>query len=128
MGCTSNPTMLYNLNELVQPSENLEYLSGPFSTIDIDKVIKQMPADKAPGPDGFNGMFLKKCWDIIKEDIYALCFDFFNGSLSLEAINFSFITLVPKVHNPTSTNNFRPISLLNCVLKIITKLLADRLQ
>jgi retron-type reverse transcriptase len=87
-----------------------------------------MASDKAPGPDGFNGMFLKKCWDIIKEDIYTLCFDFFNGSLSLEAINFSFITLVPKVHNPTSTNDFRPISLLNCVLKIITKLLADRLQ
>jgi len=46
----------------------------------------------------------------------------------LESINCSFITLVPKVHNPTSTNDFRPISLLNCVLKIIIKLLVDRLQ
>jgi hypothetical protein len=24
-----------------------------------------MPADHAPGPDGFNGMFMKKCWGII---------------------------------------------------------------
>ena len=45
----------------------------------------------------------------------------------MESVNCSFITLVPKVHNPTSTNDFRPISLLNCVLKII-KLLVDRLQ
>jgi len=120
--------MLYNLNELIQPSDDLEHLSRPFSTLDIDKVIKQMLADKAPGPNGFNGLFLKRCWDIIKEDIYTLCFDFFNDTLDLESVNCSFITLVPKVHNPTSANDFRPISLLNCVLKIITKLLADRLQ
>ena len=128
MGCSSNPTMLYNLSELIQPSDDLEHLSRPFSTLDIDKVIKQMLADKAPGPNGFNGLFLKRCWDIIKEDIYTLCFDFFNGTLDLESVNCSFITLVPKVHNPTSANDFRPISLLNRVLKIITKLLADRLQ
>ena len=61
MGCSSNPTMLYNLSELIQPSDDLEHLSRPFSTLDIDKVIKQMPVDKAPGPDGFNGLFPKRC-------------------------------------------------------------------
>jgi retron-type reverse transcriptase len=38
------------------------------------------------------------------------------------------ITLIPKVTTPEGINNYRPITLLNCVLKIITKLLADRLQ
>jgi hypothetical protein len=87
-----------------------------------------MPTDKAPGPDGFNGFFLKSCWEIIKEDFYTLCCDFFNGSLDLQAINNSFITLVPKTNNPVNVNDFRPISLLNYVLKIITKLMANRLQ
>lgn len=128
MGYSSNPTMLFNLEQLVQPRNDLESFSSSFSTLDIDEVIKHMPSDKAPGPDGFNGLFLKKCWNIIKEDIYTLCFDFFNGNLSLEAINNSFITLIPKVHNPTSANDFRPISLLSGVIKIITKLLANRLQ
>jgi hypothetical protein len=113
---------------LVQARNDLESFSRSFSTLDIDEVIKHMPPDKAPGPDGFNGLFLKRCWSIIKEDIYTLCFDFFNGNLSLEAINSSFITLIPKVHNPTSVNDFRPISLLSGVIKIITKLLANRLQ
>ena len=70
MGCSSNPIMLFNLEELVQPRNDLESFSRSFSTLDIDEVIKHMPPDKAPGPDGFNGLFMKKCWNIIKEDIH----------------------------------------------------------
>jgi hypothetical protein len=86
-----------------------------------------MPSDKAPGPNGFNELFIKKCWHIIKEEVYQLCFDFFNEKIDLQAINSSFITLVPKVNNPSKVNDFRPISLINSIFKIITKLLGDRL-
>ena len=103
---------------LVQARDDLDSLSRPFSTLDIDEVIKHMPSDKAPGPNGFKGIFLK---------IYTLCFDFFNRTLNLEANNSSYVTLILKVHNPTSVNDFRYISLLNGVIKIITKLLANRL-
>jgi hypothetical protein len=54
--------------------------------------------------------------------------DFFNGIVDLHVINNSFITLVPKVNSPASVKDFRPITLINCVIKIITKLLRDRLQ
>jgi hypothetical protein len=30
-----------------------------------------MPSDKAPGPDGFTGIFFKECWEIIKFDLTA---------------------------------------------------------
>lgn len=87
-----------------------------------------MPTDKAPGPDGFNGMFMRKCWPIIKHDFYALCDDFFSCTVSLDCINSSFITLVPKSSNPETVSDFHPISLLNINLKLLTKILADRLQ
>jgi hypothetical protein len=57
-----------------------------------------------------------------------LCFDFFSGLVDIQAINNSFITLIPKVNNPSTVNDFRPISLINYVVKIITKLLGNRLQ
>ena len=50
------------------------------------------------------------------------------GAVDLESINTSYITLIPKKEVPMTPNDFRPIPLLNCVLKIITKLLANRLQ
>jgi len=128
MGNSINPEMQYNLDDLVVNHEGLDQISAPFTKEEIDNVVKQMPVDKAPGPDSFNGMFFKKCWHIIREDIYQLCNDFFSGTVSLQAINNSFITLIPKNSNPVTPNDFRPISLLNSVLKLITKLMADMLQ
>jgi len=36
----------------------------------MDFVAKGLPIDKELGPDGYNGFFFKKCWDIITEDVY----------------------------------------------------------
>lgn len=48
-----------------------------------------------------------------------------HGTLS-HSCNSSFITLAPKTKDPISLNEFRPISLVGCLNKIITKLLATR--
>jgi hypothetical protein len=86
------------------------------------------PLDKSPGPDGFNGLFMKKSWEIIKNDLIKLANDFYSGNMNLASINTAYITLIPKVNNPETTNEFRPISLASMPLKFITKLLANRLQ
>jgi hypothetical protein len=72
LGTCSTPTMQFDLEDLIEPTPGLQELSIPFTKEEIDIVVKSMPADKAPGPDGFNGQFLKACWSIIKEDIYQL--------------------------------------------------------
>lgn len=87
-----------------------------------------MPSDWAPGPNGFNGCFLKSCWSTIKENFYNLCDEFYEGNLDITSISEGYITLIPKIASPETANDYRPITLLNCCLKIVTKLLADRLQ
>jgi hypothetical protein len=52
---------------------------------------------------------------------------FYDGNLSMKSINSSYITLISKVENPTTPEDFRPITHLNSALKIITKLLANGL-
>lgn len=95
---------------------------------EIQAVINEMPSNHAPGPDGFNGAFIKRCLSIIKDDILSLCSDFSSGSIDLKSINASLITLIPKKEFPESINDYRTISLPNYSLKILTKLLANRLQ
>jgi hypothetical protein len=89
--------MHFSLKKLVA-SHNLQQPDQPFTQEDIAEEVKHLASDKAPGPDGFNGAFLKKCWSIIKQDIYQLCLDFFNNLGGIQCINNAFITLVPKVN------------------------------
>jgi hypothetical protein len=128
MGVSLQPRMAFDLPTLISLTINLESLAAPILKEEIDRVIKLLPPDKATGPDGFNGLFMKRCWDLIKDDFYNLCRDFFNCEVVLDSLNESFITLVPKSNNPEGVNDFRPISLLNSSIKLLTKILADRLQ
>jgi hypothetical protein len=126
---TSQPTsMVFNLSELIQPANNLSTLELPFSRSEIDQIIRNLPTNKSPDPDGFNTDFVRKCWPVIASDFYELCDKFYEGSICLESINGSYVTLIPKLSLPTSVGDYRPISLLNTSMKILTKLLANRLQ
>jgi hypothetical protein len=77
LGQTEATLMQFDLSTLIQPVQ-LGELDQEFSHNEIDKLIDELPLDKALGPDGFSGMFLKKCWPIIKEDFYALFDDFYH--------------------------------------------------
>jgi hypothetical protein len=127
MGTSVNPQMLYDLNQLME-QHDLQELVAPFTTKEVDAIIKDLPNDKAPGPDGFNGHFFKKGWSLIKYDIYRLCRELYDHRADLSSINYSYITLVPKKTNPEKVSDFRPISLLNSSMKLLTKILSNRLQ
>lgn len=87
--------MKFNLYNIIKKIEGLDQLTTSFTREEIDEVIKEMLADRDPGPDRFTGGFQKNNWPIIKEDLYALCSQFFEDKLNLENINDGFITLIP---------------------------------
>jgi hypothetical protein len=64
----------------------------------------------------------------VKAIFYKLCQDLFDSSVNLEGLNTTFIIMIPKVSNPVTISDYRPISLLNIAIKLITKLLVNRLQ
>jgi hypothetical protein len=65
-----------DLQALGISTHNLAALESPFSEKEVWDIIKQLPSDKALGPDGFTGAFYKACWSIIKQDILNACLQF----------------------------------------------------
>jgi hypothetical protein len=116
--------MYYDLQSLMAPSPTLECLIEPFSKEEIDAIVQSLPADKSPRPDGFNEDFLKRCWPMIANGFYDLCQGFYEGKICMQSINGSHVVFVPKKDNPTRISDYRPISLLNSSVKLLTKILA----
>ncbi|XP_059633867.1 uncharacterized protein LOC132276453 [Cornus florida] len=65
---------------------------------------------KSPSLDRYNSCFFKHSWPIVGQDVTATIRDFFISGKILTEINSSYIALVPKKPNPTSANDFKPIS------------------
>jgi hypothetical protein len=83
---------------------------------------------KSPGPDGFPAHFFQRNWDICGDDLTRIVLRVINGNEIPTKINGTFIVLIPKVQNPVSLNQFRPISLCNVIYKIISKALANQMK
>jgi len=121
LGISSFTAVSFDLASLLSNAVDLTFLANTFSRMEIDPVVKALPSDKSPRPDGFNTYFIKKCWSIICEDFYTLYSAFYFGDTCFQNINGSYMKLVPKKDDASNVVDYRPISLLHCSIKIITR-------
>ena len=99
-----------------------------FTMEEVKAAVWEVDSFKCPGPYGITFGFIKNFWDILKDDVMRFLVEFHrNGRLS-KGINSTFIALIPKVDNPHRLNDFRPISLVGSMYKILAKVLANRLR
>ena len=106
--------------------------SVKLSAIPTDEEIRStlfsLPKNKAPGPDGFSVEFFTSAWDLVGKDVISAVKSFFTTSVLPRQVNATVISLIPKVSGADKLSDFRPISLCNTVYKVISKIIASRLQ
>jgi len=120
-----------NLNLQDFTSINLEeqiWLQRQFEEEEVLKGINLCASDKAPGPDGFPMSFFKEFWSVLKEDILNTMKHFHEFQVFEKSMNATYVALIPKKSGATSLRDFRPISLISGMYKIIAKVLAERLK
>jgi len=99
-----------------------------FTKEEIKEVAWQCEGSKSSGPDEFNFTFIKKSWYTFKQDIVDFVLHFQNMGFFSKGCNASFITLVPKVRDPTKLDHYRSISFVGVIYKIVTKVLSCRIK
>ena len=118
----------FNWGLLHTPDCDLHELDNAITEEEVKSVVFSLPQDKAPGPDGFSGAFFKACWSIIKADIMCAINHFSDLHAShFHWLNSADVALIPKKDGADDITDFRPISLIHFIAKIISKVMSNRL-
>jgi exonuclease III len=120
----NNPIVL---NAKLSGDESLLY-DRPLSIQELDNAVNKSNPNSAGGLDGIGGKFIKQFWAYLRSPLHRYanyCID--KGTLT-QSFDSAGIRLIPKKGDVTQIKNWRPISLLNCIYKIIAKALDNRLK
>lgn len=99
-------------------------LTPLFILKEIDGVMSLCNGYKSLGLDEFNSSFFKRLWNLLRTNV-GIMFDEFYWFVSLpHSVSSLFVTIVPKVKNPTSFVNFIPIPLVGFIYKLVAQVLA----
>jgi hypothetical protein len=98
-----------------------EGLIAPFLGEEIERVVRESDGNKSPGPDCFNFSFLKKFWYLLKDEVTTMFDQFHASEVVPKGFLSYFVALIPKVASPMALKDFRLISLLGSLYKLLLK-------
>ena len=106
-------------------AERLEFL---FSEEEVFVALSDLGKDKTLGPDGFTMTFWLFCWDVVKVEVLGFFSDFHErgGGRFVKSMNATFLVLAPKKEDAKDLKDFRSISLVGSLYKLLAKVLANR--
>lgn len=103
-------------------------LLAEVSAQEVRNALFSISSNKAPELDGYNAFFFKKYWPILGEDVICAVQQFFTTRDLPKEINQALLVLLPKCENASSVKEYRPIACCTVLYKIISKVLANRMQ
>lgn len=103
-------------------------MDRPFDEEEVFGVVHDFNGDKAPGPDGFTMAFFQSCWSLVKTDIMNVFHIFHAHTVFEKSLNATFLALIPKKSDVVDVKDFRPISLVGGLYKVIAKVLANQMR
>jgi exonuclease III len=132
-------TCIYNFlgndivnNPIVQNSlltdQEAESLDAPLRLEELDESMRTANMRSAPGFDGYSNSLILKCWPYFRIPLL----NYFNCCLRKGSLTENFksacIRLIPKKGDLTKLKNWRPISLLSNMYKILSRAINTRLE
>ncbi len=118
-------------SRLVQDSIIPEQLSQDFEeplTIAELDISAEQGNKSASGMDGLSNCFIKKYWELLRTALHRYSTHCHGTGVLTPNFKTASIKLIPKKGDTTKLKNWRPISLLSCLYKVISRALNNRLK
>ncbi len=105
-------------NSILTDPESVE-IDGPPTIEELDLSIEKCNVRSAPGIDGLSNAFIKKYWHYFRIPLLKYANTCFEKKILTSNFRAAAIKLIPKKGDITNIKNWRPISLLSNMYKII---------
>jgi hypothetical protein len=119
-------------NRLIQNSkitvQEREELDAPLTLADLDDSLNNCNLKSASGADGFSNRLIKNCWIHLRLPLYNYAIHCFNKGTLTKNFRSACIKLIPKKGDTSKIKNWRPISLLSNMYKIISRAINKKLS
>jgi len=115
------------INSFVSAFDN-EKLISPFTKAEFRIAIFSMHPDKCSGPNGYSPGFYQHFWNLCRDDIFKEYCAWLDIGQFPPDLNITYIALIPKDSSQISMKDWRPVALCNVLYKIISNVLANRLN
>lgn len=107
----------------------MELLDNLITENEIRTAVSGMKSGKSPGLDGLPVEYYKQYIDTLAPILLEICNEAFTLGTLPPTFNEALISVIPKKDRDTTNPvNYRPLSLINLDCKILTKILATRLE
>ena len=108
--------------------EEATRLEEVFTEEEVLSALSDLNGDKAPGPNGFPLSFWQSYWEFVKEEVMGFLKEFHEHGRFVKSLNSTFLVLIPKKAGVEDLRDFRPISLVGGLYKLLAKVLVNRLK
>ena len=124
--CVPKPVIRRSLKDVVDIEDQTSYrnfLSDPFSFEELDFILDNLKVKSAPGADKISYAILSALSEFYRRVLLDIYNDFYHFKLFPKQWNQYLVIFIPK----GNSNKMRPISLASCLLKVMEKLIKERL-
>lgn len=128
---TSNPFNSESMMNVVDTCITLEtnlHLTKKFTQEEVFMALQQMHLIKALIFDGISLIFYQKCWHIAGPYVAETMLNILDNKVNSQALNHTFIILIPKINSLENPTHFQSINLCNVIFKIVIKIIANRFK
>jgi hypothetical protein len=120
-----NHPVVQNSRLTVQEREMLDL---PLTVAELDESINNCNLRSAAGADGYSNKLIKKCWHFFRLPLFNYANHCYSTGMMTANFRSACIKLIPKKGDTSRLKNWRPISLLSNMYKIISRAINARLK
>lgn len=126
--CEKERKMVLDCVEVKMSEEDREDLDGVVTEKELEVALWSLADNKTPGIDGLPKEFYITFWNALKKDLLKVYKEIYKEGALGETMRKGVISLIFKKGDREEIKNWRPITLLTCDYKILSKMLTNRLS